>query len=119
MNSDDAQAHVHVTGRVCDEIPASSIFQNLGEVSEFFKLGSLGFSPTRDESRYDALELNCDQWHTQPLDIESVESSFFEDTTLFPKGSVEFDCALLMQKIDHCWQVRDSLCCENAVLERA
>jgi len=35
-----------------------------------------------------------------------VESSFFEDRALFPPGSVEFDCALLMRGIEHEWHGR-------------
>jgi hypothetical protein len=40
-----------------------------------------------------------------------VTSSFFEDSALFPKGSIEFDCALLMCGIEHEWHGRSDLCC--------
>ena len=33
----------------------------------------------------------------------------FEDRALFPPGSVEFDCALLMRGIEHEWQGRGQL----------
>jgi hypothetical protein len=39
-----------------------------------------------------------------------VESSFFENRALFPAGSVELDCSLLMRGIDHEWHGRGRLC---------
>jgi len=38
--------------------------------------------------------------------IESVRSSFFDDTNRFPKGSIHFDCALLMRNVAHEWRVQ-------------
>jgi hypothetical protein len=43
-----------------------------------------------------------------------VRSSFFEDGSLFPRGSIEFDCALLMRGIEHEWHGRADLCCAPA-----
>jgi Uncharacterized conserved protein (COG2071) len=34
------------------------------------------------------------------------------DRALFPPGSAEFDCGLLMRGIDHEWHGRESLCAE-------
>jgi hypothetical protein len=59
---------------------------------------------------FDGLELRSFAWQVQPLAAERVESSFFDDRTLFPQGSVEFDCALLMRGIDHEWHGREPLC---------
>ena len=52
----------------------------------------------------------------EPLDVESVSSSYFDDASRFPKGTVDFDCALLMQGIPHEWHGRDGLCCANGDL---
>jgi hypothetical protein len=71
----------------------------------------LGSSAARDGSRYDGLELRCKTWSVQPLTVENVQSSFFEDVAKFPRGSVTFDCALLMRGIDHEWHTREDLCC--------
>ncbi len=111
MQSDDGDARVHVAGSVTDQLPESSVFDSVADVSEFFERGSLGYSATRTEGRYDGLELNCTNWRVEPLDIETVESSYFADESRFPPGSVEFDCALLMRDIHHEWHGRDDLCC--------
>ena len=43
----------------------------------------------------------------------------FEDQAMFPPGSVEFDCALLMRGIDHEWHGRNRLCSERTNGETA
>jgi hypothetical protein len=111
MRSDDERAYVHVAGRIADDIPESSVFSSVADVSEFFERGSLGYSDAHRQGEYDGLELRCRNWQVQPLEIEQVESSFFQDEQRFPPGSVEFDCALLMRGIQHEWHGRGELCC--------
>ena len=48
-------------------------------------------------------------WEIKPLMVEQARSTFFEDKSLFPYGSTQFDCALLMQGIRHRWHGRDPL----------
>ncbi|HWK06999.1 MAG TPA: DUF2071 domain-containing protein [Puia sp.] len=78
-----------------------SIFQNLDNASRFFEGGAVGYSP--NGTRYEGLELKTLQWRVEPLQVGSVQSSFFEEETIFPKGSVQFDNALLMSQIKHEW----------------
>jgi hypothetical protein len=35
--------------------------------------------------------------------VERVASTYFADESLFPAGSVTFDCALIMRDIAHEW----------------
>lgn len=111
MISDDGKARVKVSGTVTDRLPTASVFSSLKAASNFFELGSLGYSPTTSEGLYDGLELRCEHWHVDALDVDHIESSFFQDETRFPRGSVTFDCALLMRGIPHEWHGRDHLCC--------
>lgn len=60
--------------------------------------------------QYEGLKLHCFNWKVRPLAVEKVESSFFQDQAVFPSGSIEFDCALLMNEIDHEWHGLDCLC---------
>ena len=87
------------------------MFSSLAEVSEFFDRGALGYSETKTAGRFDGLELCCKNWRVESLEIERIESSYFEDESRFPPGSVEFDCALLMRGIQHEWHSREDLCC--------
>jgi hypothetical protein len=111
MRSDDGVSSVTVVGRLASDLPAGSVFRTIEEASAFFEAGSLGYSATRASGRYDGLELQCRDWNVQPLAVEQVESSFFQDTERFPEGTVEFDCALLMRGIHHEWHGRDDLYC--------
>lgn len=115
LRSDDRLTHVHVSGRVTDVWPASSAFSTLAQASEFFEHGSLGYSETRQVGRYDGLELRCRSWSMQPLEIDRIESSYFDDVSLFPQGSVTFDHAVLMRGIEHEWHSRGDLCCVSTV----
>jgi len=84
-----------------DKLNPDSIFQTLGNASEFFRTGSVGYSPNGDN--YDGLQLETPDWKVEPLKVSHVHSSFFEDEANFPKGSVKFDNALLMTQIKHEW----------------
>lgn len=78
-----------------------SVFENLECVSDFFEKGSIGYSPGSKD--FDGLELKAYSWKVSILDVEEVKSSFFEDRSVFPEGSVKFDNALLMKDIEHEW----------------
>jgi hypothetical protein len=111
LHSDDGVTSMSVRGHRAHQLPASSVFSSREEASAFFQAGSLGYSATRDPSRFQGLELRCLNWRVEPLEVEEVRSSFFEDVARFPKGSLEFDCALLMRGIEHEWHGKSDLCC--------
>ena len=52
---------------------------------------------------FEGLELRIKNWKVSLLEVESVQSSFFDDRSIFPDGSVKFDNALLMKNIEHEW----------------
>ena len=81
------------------------------EASAFFQAGELGYSATPEPTRFQGMRLRCDTWQVEPLQVEEVHSSFFEDQSLFPRGSIAFDCALLMRGIEHEWHGQADLCC--------
>jgi hypothetical protein len=110
LKSDDHRTHLLVEGHAAQEIPHLSVFGSLQEASDFFERGSMGYSVTARPDQFDGLELRSFNWQVHPLAVDKVESSFFEDQTLFPPASVEFDCALLMRGIDHEWHGRGTMC---------
>jgi Uncharacterized conserved protein (COG2071) len=106
LDSDDGRTHLAVEGSVAEELPRTSVFGSLDEASAFFERGSVGYSARTESGVYDGLELRSFNWQVRPLAVRKVESSFFADRGVFPAGSVEFDCALLMRGIDHEWHDR-------------
>lgn len=111
FTSDDDATRVHVDGRVANQWPEQSVFNSLDSASAFFEAGALGYSATHKPGAYDGLELACETWRCESLDVTSVHSSYFEDASRFPTGSTQFDCALLMRNIHHEWHSRSPLRC--------
>lgn len=109
LTSQDAQTRVVVEAKITNQLPPTSIFSSLAEASEFFKQGSLGYSPGYRQGKLEGLELASLQWQVEPLEVTRVESSFFDNLTSFPAGAVEFDCALLMRHIEHEWHQRPNI----------
>lgn len=103
MKSVDEKVAVSFKGRPTDDLPETSIFINLAEASSFFETGSLGYSVTRDHNRLDGLTLETKQWHVEAFRLTEVYSTYFADEEAFPKGSIEFDHALIMRNIEHEW----------------
>ena len=103
MRSEDGEVSLKFSGKVADKLPLDSIFDSHETASVFFEKGSLGYSPDKKGENLDGIVLQIDKWKTKPLEIDFVESSFFEDRDIFPKDSIEFDHALLMQNIEHEW----------------
>ena len=109
MKSDDAKVNLEIAGTIVRELPATSIFSSLAEASSFFEGGSLGYSVTSDPGRLDGLKLATREWLVEPLEVRRIFSSYFSDETKFPKGTVEFDHALIMRNVEHEWHSADDL----------
>lgn len=97
----DDNTSLSIRAKETDSWNEESIFENLDCVSDFFERGSVGYSPHKNE--FDGLELKAYNWKVSLLNVECVQSSFFEDKSVFPEGSVKFDNALLMKNIEHEW----------------
>jgi hypothetical protein len=108
FKSDDA-TFLSIHAQETAEWSNVSVFDDMDCASEFFKQGSVGYSPSKIGETFDGLELKTKIWEVSPLTVSKVTSSFFEDTSIFPVGSVTFDNALLMRNIDHEWTSKKSL----------
>lgn len=99
-SSDDTE--ISIDARETLVFNKNSIFEDLENASDFFEKGDLGYSPNKE--KLEGLRLNAYEWKVKPLEVLNIKSSFFEDEKLFPKGSVQFDNALLMKNIEHEWK---------------
>ncbi len=97
FSSDDGQSRVSVQGQIVDHLPATSIFASLAEASAFFAGGAVGYSLTKQAGRYDGIELRTHGWNIEPWYVESRQSSFLEDRSLFTAGSTRVDCARIIR----------------------
>jgi hypothetical protein len=112
MRSNDGTTWAHLNGRLARSLPKTSVFGSIEDASEFFRRDALGYSVSTDTNQFDGIELRTETWSVEPLDVSRVESSMFDDAGLFPEGTAEFDCALLMKDIAHEWVSRGRVCCE-------
>lgn len=103
MKSDDGKVFVKLKGEISEGFPVNSIFASIAEASKFFEKGSRGYSVTKSGNHLDGMDLEIKNWKVESLAVNFVESSFYNDETIFPKDSIEFDHALLMQNIAHEW----------------
>jgi hypothetical protein len=115
LDSDDRRTHVAVEGRLASDLPPTSVFHSLSEASAFFAEGSIGYSATARTGAFEGLELRTFGWKIEPLAVQRVESSFFEDEALFPPGTMKFDSALIMLRVEHEWHRQPALCVQGAV----
>jgi len=57
------------------------------------------------------MELCCQDWEVSALAVDEVRSSIFDDTKVFPAGSITFDSAMVMRGLRHEWHGHADLCC--------
>ena len=114
MESRDGAMQVRLRAEETEAWPEDSCFDSLAETSDFFENGRIGWSATRDPGRLDGLKLDIPAWQVGALAVEEAHSSYFADRNKFPKGSVQFDHALIMRDIEHEWRSVGDLCCKAA-----
>ena len=109
MRADDDGVVVDVRAKAAAALPKTSIFADLDAASAFFAAGSVGYSVTHEPARLDGIQLVTPHWQVGALDVARVASSYFDDEVIFPKGSIAFDCGLVMRDVAHEWHAAPDL----------
>ena len=91
-----------------ETLPEGSIFSDLQEVSNILEKISIGHS-FREDGTLNTLGLEIDNWEIIPLRVHNVQSCYFDDFSIFPKGSIELDHAVLMKNVKHRWRMGDDI----------
>lgn len=103
MTSRDGETALKVNAQLDNTFSASSMFDSLQHASSCFQSCPLGVSPSTHPKRFKTIHLKTKTWNVKPLKVQTLKSSFFEDKSRFPGGTIEFDHALLMEGIEHEW----------------
>lgn len=103
MKSSDAKTALTVSAELHTDFPTNSVFNSLGHASSCFESCAAGVSPSSKAKEFKTIHLKTKTWNVKPLQIRTLKSNFFEDKSLFPDGSIEFDNALLMEGVEHEW----------------
>lgn len=106
---EDKEFGLCIEAEKADKFNDQSVFESLECASEFFKGGNIGFSETSSGNYLDGIKLDCKNWKMESLNVKSISSAYFDDYQRFPKGSIQFDNALLMRNIEHSWTSVKSL----------
>lgn len=109
MRSADGQADIDLVASTAPRFSASSVFDAVDAASAFFENGVNGYSATASGHRLDAIALSTASWKVEPLDILAVRSSYYDDPSRFPEGSIAFDCGLIMRDIRHDWTALEAM----------
>ena len=118
VSSFDRRTRIEVDAQSASFLPRRSLFTSLADASAFFEGGAVGYSASR-AGRLDGLELRTLGWRVEPLAVTSLASSYFDDPCRFPKGTAEFDCALMMRGVEHEWHAREPICCAAGAVDVA
>jgi hypothetical protein len=103
--------NMSVDARVADTFAGSKVFSSLDEASTFFRDGADGYSESLQPGKFDVVELRVFDWKVSPLTVEQVTCDFFSDVSRFPRGTAEFDNALLMRGLRNEFHNLSSFCC--------
>jgi hypothetical protein len=99
-------AMVSLSASAADDLNSDSVFSSLDDASTFFRQSPLGFSPGHQDQTLEGLELRCENWSVEALQVDRVVSSYFDDASRFPPDSVSIDSAFLMRNIESTWLTR-------------
>lgn len=103
IQSKDNHSSLHIDAQLADTFPVDSMFDSLAHASECFHACPVGVSPSTRQKQFKTIRLKTKTWAVKPLHVSLLESSYFEDRSSFPEGSIQFDNALLMEGIEHEW----------------
>ncbi len=102
VSSRDGHIHIAVAAAPAGAL-RSELFATLDDAVDFFRRGTLGFSPPAHAGCLDAVRLHSATWAAQPMTVQRICSSLFDDTALFPPGICSLDCALVMRNLPARW----------------
>ncbi len=52
---------------------------------------------------FDGVDLDCPTWKAEPVSVDRMASSLFDDVSVFPAGSCTLDSALIMRELPVRW----------------
>ena len=102
MQSLDSTTSVSVRSSVGGAFQ-SELFRGLGAASSVFECAPLGISPRYDGS-LEAVQMVTKRWEIDSVQLDDVTSSYFDDESRFPAGTISFDSALLMRDVEVEWR---------------
>ena len=99
----DGAMSVAFDGEEAATLPPTSVFTGADSASAFFRCDRVAYSVNHRRGGFDGLRMDSERWEGTPMRCGYVQSSMFEDRSVFPKGSATFDHALLVRDVAARW----------------
>jgi hypothetical protein len=87
----------------------SELFGSVAGAMEFFRRGSLGFSPSHEAGHLEGVRLLSSSWTASAVRVEDMGSSLFDDDRVFPPGTCILDSGLVMRNLPVLWRAQAPL----------
>ena len=101
LQLDSPATQVSADVALSDRFESRLWHDDLAAASDFFRDGSVGWSPSHDGG-LEALQIDTDSWKVVPADAIQVTSSYFDS---LPAGSAEIDCVLVLRNVPFDWSI--------------
>lgn len=110
VTSHDDTMRVRVIAHTTTRFPENSVFGSVKRASAFFEREVFGYGPSFErKGTFEGLELHAEGWEVTPLSVEEFSSSYFDDDSLFPPGTIALDSGLLIRGGSHELHARDPI----------
>jgi len=116
--SRDASVCLSVLARPAAEL-GGSLFDSTDEAIDFFRRGSLSYSPAGSSDCLDGVRLISASWRAEPATVERMASSLLDDTRQFPAGTCTLDSGLIMRNLPVHWSSEGAMRSTSEGLEKS
>ena len=87
----------------------SELFGSVAGAMEFFRRGSLGYSPSHAGGHLEGVRLLSRSWTASAVRVDAMRSSLFDDDRVFPPGTCILDSGLVMRNLPVLWRAQAPL----------
>jgi hypothetical protein len=115
VSSYDGDVQIEVAAHRAATTMPDSVLGSLDLASKFFRCAPVGYAATPKAGVFDGVALATEGWAIEPLHLDEVRSSFFDDPHRFAAGTATPDSAFLMAGLDTSWRPQPGLVASGAV----
>jgi hypothetical protein len=111
-DSDDRSMHLLFKARVSRGVPDGSVFRSLPQAADTLTESLISLGLTSPDGVTGESPSVWRRVQLQPLQVECLESSFFDAWQQAGAGLVEFDSAFALREDQFAWSQAGTLCCD-------
>ncbi len=113
-DSDDRHVHVAIDAEPEPHLTPNSMFGSKAQLLQLLRDDLRGLRLVPPPQRLGRTRAAACESQLVPLHVTRLESSVFEDATLFPEGAAVFDSAFCLREEELVWSQAEAVCCDGA-----